>query len=63
MAKNHYQDAVSSEIKSKFNLDNFKDKKGLSNNTKYKEQRWVPFSPALQELSIGLDSLMGHILM
>lgn len=55
--------AVSSEIKSKFNLDNFKDKKGLSNNTKYKEQRWVPFSPALQDaLSIpGIP--MGHITM
>lgn len=55
--------AVSAEIKSKFNLDNFKDKKGLSNNTKYKEQRWIPFSPALQEaLSIpGIP--MGHITM
>ena len=63
MAKNSrsLSAAVSSEIKSKFNLDSFKDKKGLSNNTKYKEQKWIPFSPALQE-ALGLNGIpMGHI--
>ena len=55
--------AVSSEIKSKFNLDSFKDKKGLSNNTKYKEQRWIPFSGALQEALSIAGIPMGHITM
>jgi hypothetical protein len=54
-------EAVSSELRSKFDLNKFKEKKGLSANIKFKEQRWIPFSPALQEtLSIpGIP--MGHI--
>ena len=55
--------AVSKEIKAKFNLDSFKEKKMLNGNVKFKEQRWVPFSTALQEaLSIpGIP--LGHISM
>ena len=41
--------AVSSEIKSKFNLDNFKDKKGLNSNVRFKEQQFIPFSEAIQK--------------
>jgi RecA/RadA recombinase len=54
--------AVSSELKSKFDLNKFKEKKGLASNVKFKDQRWIPFSPALQEaLSIpGIP--MGHII-
>lgn len=54
-------EAVSSELRSKFDLNKFKEKKGLSANIKFKEQRWIPFSHALQEtLSIpGIP--MGHI--
>ena len=53
--------AVSTELKSKFDLNKFKEKKGLASNVKFKDQRWIPFSPALQEaLSIpGIP--MGHI--
>jgi len=63
MAKKSLTEAVSAEIKSKFNLDTFKAKKGLASNTKYKEQQWIPFSPALQE-ALGLNGIpMGHITM
>lgn len=41
--------AVSSEIKSKFNLDHFKDKKGLNSNVKFKEQQYIPFSDAVSK--------------
>ncbi len=41
--------AVSAEIKSKFNLDSFKDKKGLNSNVKFKEQQWIKFTPAVQK--------------
>jgi RecA/RadA recombinase len=54
---------VSEEIKSKFNLDSFKDKKGLVSNTKFKEQKWISFSSALQS-ALSLPGIpMGHIVM
>lgn len=54
-------DAVSSEIKSKFDINAFKESKGLGGTVNFKEQKWIPFSPALREaLSIpGLP--MGHL--
>jgi hypothetical protein len=56
-------EAADKELKTAFSLDKFKANKGLASNVKFKEQRWVPFSPALQEaLSIpGIP--MGHISM
>ena len=45
--------AVSTQLKSGFELDKFKEKKGLNNNVKFKEQKWIPFSKALQEIQIG----------
>jgi len=55
--------AAGKAIQSAFSLDKFKENKGLSSNVKFKEQRWIPFSAALQEaLSIpGIP--MGHIAM
>ena len=54
-------EAVSAELKSNFNLDKFKDKKGLTGNVKFKTQKWIPFSQAVKNaLSIpGIP--MGHI--
>jgi len=53
--------AVSAEIKSNFNLEKFKEKKLLTGNVKFKEQKWIPFSEALQE-SVSLPGApMGHI--
>jgi KaiC/GvpD/RAD55 family RecA-like ATPase len=53
-------EAADKELKSAFSLDKFKANKGLASNVKFKEQKWIPFSPALQEaLSIpGIP--MGH---
>jgi hypothetical protein len=53
-------EAADKELKTAFSLDKFKANKGLASNVKFKEQRWIPFSPALQEaLSIpGIP--MGH---
>jgi hypothetical protein len=56
------KDAVSLEIKGKFSLKNFKEKKNLSGDVKYKEQKWVPFSKALQE-ALSLPGIpLGHII-
>jgi len=53
--------AVSAEMKANFSLDKFKEKKLLNTNVKFKEQRWIPFSKALQE-SISIPGApMGHI--
>lgn len=56
-------EAASNEIKSAFSLDKFKQNKGLASNVKFKDQKWIPFSSALQEtLSIpGIP--MGHVTM
>ena len=53
--------AVSAEIKSKFDLNKFKSSKGLDKNVKFKEQQWIPLSPAFQEIT-GVPGIpMGHI--
>ena len=57
------QEAVSAEIRSKFNLDGFKDKKGLSSKSKFKEQQWIPLSPAYQEVTSTPGIPMGHIVL
>ena len=41
------QEAVSKELKKNFSLDNFKEKKLLNSNIKFKEQKWIPFSKAM----------------
>jgi len=53
--------AVSSQLKANFDLDKFKEKKSLNSQVKFKEQRWIPFSKALQE-SISIPGApVGHI--
>ena len=53
--------AVSAEIKSKFDLNKFKTSKGLNKNVKFKEQQWIPLSPAFQKVA-GVPGIpMGHI--
>ena len=53
--------AVSAEIKSKFDLNKFKSSKGLDKNVKFKEQQWIPLSPAFQAIA-GVPGIpMGHI--
>ena len=53
--------AVSAEIQSKFDLNKFKSKNGLDKNIKFKDQKWIPLSPAFQEIA-GIPGIpMGHI--
>jgi hypothetical protein len=61
--KKSLTEAAGKAIQSSFSLGKFKESKGLSSNVKFKDQQWVPFSPALQEaLSIpGIP--MGHVVM
>ncbi len=54
-------EAVSSEIKSNFNLEGFKTKKGLVSNSKFKEQTWIPLSKAYQEITSVPGFPKGHI--
>jgi len=53
--------AVSEEIKASFNLDKFKEKKLLNSTVKFKEQRWIPFSEALQDSTSLPGAAIGHI--
>ena len=44
-----------------FDLDKFKEKKSLNNKVKFKDQKWIPFSEALQK-ALSLPGIpMGHI--
>ena len=46
--KKSLTEAASKELKSKFDLNAFKDKKGLKQNVKFKDQEWIPLSSAFQ---------------
>lgn len=49
-------------IKSGFSLDKFKKNKGFSNaSVKFKEQDWIPVSPAFQEITSLPGIPAGHI--
>jgi hypothetical protein len=54
-------EAVSAELKANFSLEKFKEKKMLNGNVKFKEQKWIPVSEAVQE-ALGVPGIpMGHI--
>ena len=55
--------AVSKEIQSKFDLNAFKNKKGLDKNIKFKEQEWIPLSKAFQDVTSIPGIPMGHIVL
>ena len=55
--------AVDKELKSKFDLGSFKDKKGLASNVKFKSQDWIPLSPAFQNVTSIPGIPMGHIVL
>lgn len=56
------KDAVSSEIKKNFDLSKFKERKLLSGDVKFKDQKWIPFSKALQDALSIPGAPMGHII-
>ena len=54
-------EAVSAELKAGFDLNKFKSKKGLTSNSKFKTQKWIPFSPAVKN-ALSISGIpMGHI--
>jgi hypothetical protein len=59
--KKSLSEAVSSEIKSGFNLEGFKSKKGLTSKAKFKEQQWIPISEAFQDITSVPGIPIGHI--
>jgi hypothetical protein len=56
-------EAVSSEVRKNFNLDAFKEKKGLKSNIKFKDQDWIPLSKAFQDVTSIPGIPMGHIVL
>ena len=61
--KKTLSEAVSAEIQSNFNLNAFKEKKGLKQNIKFKDQEWIPLSPAFQDVTSIPGIPMGHIVL
>ena len=61
--KKSLREAVSAEIKSKFDLSSFKEKKGLRQNVKFKDQSWIPLSQAFQDVTSIPGIPMGHIVL
>ena len=61
--KKSLSEAVSAEIKSKFDLNSFKEKKGLKQNVKFKDQKWIPLSKAFQDVTSVPGIPMGHIVL
>jgi len=55
--------AVSAEIKENFDLSKFKNKKGLDKNIKFKDQEWIPLSPAFTDVTSVPGIPMGHIVL
>ena len=53
--------AVSKELKANFDLNKFKEKKMLNNSVKFKQQQWIPLSPAFQEVTSVPGIPTGHI--
>ena len=60
-SKKSLTEAASKQLKTAFNLDTFKQNKGLSSNVKYKDTQWIPFSPAMQEALSIPGCPMGHL--
>ena len=62
-SKKSLSEAVSSELKSGFSLDNFKTKKGLTSSVKFKDQEWIPLSPAFTDVLSIPGIPLGHIVL
>jgi hypothetical protein len=54
---------ISSEMKKNFNLESFKNKKGLLSNSKFKDQTWIPLSKAYQSITSTPGIPQGHVVL
>jgi RecA/RadA recombinase len=55
--------AVSAELRENFDLNKFKEKKLLSSNVKFKDQKWIPLSKAFQDVTSVPGIPQGHIVL
>ena len=55
--------AVSQELKKGFDLNKFKEKKMLNSSVKFKQQQWIPLSPAFQSVTSVPGIPTGHIVL
>lgn len=62
-AKKSLSAAVSTELKKGFNLDGFKEKKGLNSSVKFKDQEWIPLSNAFSDVLSIPGIPLGHIVL
>jgi hypothetical protein len=60
-AKSSLSEVVSASLKGGFDLDKFKKSKFLDQSSKFKKQRWLPFSPALRDALSIPGVPLGHV--
>jgi hypothetical protein len=60
-AKSSLSEVVSASLKGGFDLEKFKKSKYLDQSSKFKKQRWIPFSPAMREALSIPGVPMGHV--
>ncbi len=54
---------VSTALSKSFNLEAFKASKYLNKGVKFKEQKWIPLSPAIQDALTIPGLPIGHIIL
>ena len=60
-AKSSLSEVVSASLKGGFDLDKFKKSKYLDQSSKFKKQRWLPFSSALHDALSIPGVPLGHV--
>ena len=60
-AKSSLSEVVSASLKGGFDLDKFKKSKYLDQSSKFKKQRWLPFSSALRDALSIPGVPLGHV--
>jgi hypothetical protein len=61
MTKGSLTNAISDGLKKPFDIEAFKKSKYLDQSSKFKRQRWIPFSPAMKEALSIPGVPMGHV--
>ncbi len=60
-SKDSLTQVLSESLKQSFDIDKFKKSKFLGESSKFKKQRWIPFSDALKEALSVPGVPMGHV--
>jgi hypothetical protein len=59
--KDSLTNAISDGLKKPFDIESFKKSKYLDQSSKFKKQRWIPFSPAMKDALSIQGVPMGHV--